>query len=112
MGTWPLCIFCLLPLLRVWCRVGDTDADFLRDRFEAQDAVESKSAHLRHLYKRAIILLRTLYSFVRMVPAYQVSLDSNRMSIGYKYSSYFVISGWTETFFEVSIRHLKSTDTS
>lgn len=42
-------------------------------RYEAQDGVETKSAQLRHLYKRAIILLRTLYAFVRMIPAYQVN---------------------------------------
>lgn len=43
-----------------------------RSRYELQDSVEMKSSQLRHIYKRAIILLRTLYSFVRMMPAYQV----------------------------------------
>lgn len=44
-----------------------------RGRYEAQDAIESKSAQLRHFFKRSIIFLRTLYSFVRLLPAYSVS---------------------------------------
>ncbi|CAN0586039.1 unnamed protein product, partial [Ectocarpus sp. 12 AP-2014] len=33
---------------------------------------EGKSAQLRHFFKRSIILLRTLYSLVRLLPAYSV----------------------------------------
>eukprot|EP00903_Cladosiphon_okamuranus_P019934 g18320.t1 len=40
--------------------------------YEAQDAIESKSAQLRHFFKRSIIFLRTLYSFVRLLPAYSI----------------------------------------
>ncbi|CAM9140332.1 unnamed protein product [Ectocarpus sp. 13 AM-2016] len=40
--------------------------------YEAQDAAEGKSAQLRHFFKRSIILLRTLYSLVRLLPAYSV----------------------------------------
>lgn len=54
-------------------------------RYEAQDAVDSKSAQLRHLYKRAITLLRTLYSFVRMIPAYQVKLEEDGTGLGLFY---------------------------
>lgn len=50
--------------------------------------MESKSAQLRHFFKRSIIFLRTLYSFVRLLPAYGVS--GNRS--GQARWSFFVIS--------------------
>lgn len=53
-----------------------------RGRYEAQDAVESKSSQLRHFFKRSIILLRTLYSFVRLLPAYSVSRQEQKIGIG------------------------------
>lgn len=56
----------MLLCIWYWCMIPV-------NRYEAQDGVDTKSAQLRHLYKRAIILLRTLYAFVRMIPAYQVS---------------------------------------
>lgn len=55
-----------------------------QSRYELQDSVESKSSQLRHIYKRAIILLRTLYSFVRMMPAYQVQSVSDNAHRSYK----------------------------
>ncbi|CAM9955061.1 unnamed protein product [Hapterophycus canaliculatus] len=59
-------------------RPGDTAPRLeLLERWEImykpRDAPESKSAQLRHFFKRSIILLRTLYSFVRLLPAYSVS---------------------------------------
>ncbi|CAM9129809.1 unnamed protein product [Ectocarpus fasciculatus] len=62
-----------------WVEDGGEDAAPRREllerweiMYEAQDAAESKPAQLRHFFKRSIILLRTLYSLVRLLPAYSV----------------------------------------
>ncbi|CAM9775374.1 unnamed protein product [Scytosiphon promiscuus] len=64
-----------IDIFREEQRPGDTAPRLeLLERWEImykpRDAPESKSAQLRHFFKRSIILLRTLYSFVRLLPAY------------------------------------------